>query len=153
MLFLIFQLGLERYALDATRVVEVLPLIGITKMPHAPVGVAGVLNYRGAPVPVIDLTELILGEPARRCLSTRIVLVHNGPAGGDTRMLALIAEQTTDTLQCPATDFAPSGLLNGAAPYLGLVATDDRGLIQWIDVHALLPASVRDMLHDQVSAR
>ncbi len=37
----------------------------IKQIPQAPPGVAGVFNYRGAPVPVIDLSELALGRPAR----------------------------------------------------------------------------------------
>jgi chemotaxis signal transduction protein len=75
-LFLVFQIGSNRYAQDARRVAEVLPLVGIRKIPQAPAGVAGVGNYRGAPVPAVDLSELILGQPAQSCLSTRIVLVH-----------------------------------------------------------------------------
>ena len=153
MLFLIFQLGPDRYALDARRVAEILPLVSITKIPQAPTGVAGVLNYRGAPVPVIDLSELILGQPARRCLSTRIVLVHDGSDGGHARLLGLIAEHATETVQRAVSDFVPSGLLNGGTPYLGPVATDARGLMQWIDVEMLLPRSVKDVLFTQAAAQ
>ena len=153
MLFLIFQLGSDRYALDARRVAEILPLVSITKIPQAPTGVAGVLNYRGAPVPVIDLSELILGQPARPCLSTRIVLVHDGPDGGHARLLGVIAEHATETVQRAVSDFVPSGLLNGATPYLGPVATDERGLMQWIDVEMLLPRSVKDVLFTQAAAQ
>jgi len=63
MLFLTFQLGAERYALDASRVVEVLPLVELRKIPNAPHGVAGIFNYRGQPVPVADLSDLILHNP------------------------------------------------------------------------------------------
>ena len=66
MLFLVFQLGPDRYALDAKRVAEVLPLVDIKSIPHAPNGIAGVFNYRGTPVPVIDLAQLTLGQPARQ---------------------------------------------------------------------------------------
>ena len=52
MLFLLFQIGQHRYALDSRRVAEVLPLVDIKEIPHAPAGVAGVFNYRGVPVPV-----------------------------------------------------------------------------------------------------
>jgi chemotaxis-related protein WspB len=149
MLFLVFQLGPDRYALDARRVAEVLPLVGIRKIPQAPAGVAGVFNYRGTPVPVIDLSELILGQPARRCLSTRIVLVHDANGRGEARVLGLIAERATETVRRDAAEFVPSGIANGAAPYLGPVATDARGLVQWVDVGLLLPPSVKDVLFNQ----
>ena len=76
MLFLLFQLGRERYALEAGQVAAVLPLLSIKEIPQAPPAVAGLCNYRGRPVPVIDLSELTLGRPAQSRLSTRIVLVH-----------------------------------------------------------------------------
>ena len=64
MLFLVFQLGKDRYALEARRVVEVVPLLGLKKVPQAPKAVAGIFNYRGRPVPAIDLCQLALGQPA-----------------------------------------------------------------------------------------
>jgi chemotaxis-related protein WspB len=146
MLFLLLELGQDRYALDARQVAEVLPLVDITRLPQAPPSVAGILNYRGAPVPVIDVSQLTLGRPAERRLSTRIVLVHYPDADGHTRLLGLIAERATNTVRREAADFVASGVSNDKAPYLGPVATDARGLMQWLDAGTLLPASVRDML-------
>ena len=64
MLFLMFRVGSDRYALDASRVVEVLPLVGLTKVLRAPAGVAGTLNYHGEFVPVVDVSTVIMGRPA-----------------------------------------------------------------------------------------
>jgi len=152
MLFLLFELGKDRYALDARQVVEVLPLVGIKQVPQAPPSVAGILNYRGGPVPVIDVSQLTLGRPAERRLSTRIVLVHYPGADGHNRLLGLIAERATQTVRREETDFVASGVTNEAASYLGPVATDTRGLLQWLDARTLLPAEVRDMLFRQPKA-
>jgi len=76
MLFLVFQLNDDRYALDVSQVVEVLPLVRIRKMLRSPPGIAGTINYRGAHVPVVDLSELALGRPAALRLSTRIILAN-----------------------------------------------------------------------------
>jgi chemotaxis-related protein WspB len=146
LLFLLFQLGQERYALDVGQVVEVLPLVDVARIPQAPPGVAGLFNYRGAPVPVIDLSQLTLGRPAQRRLNTRIVVVHYPDGSGGTRPLGLIAEKVTETVRREQTDFVASGVTNDRAPYLGPVATDSHGLLQWIEVANLLPASVRDVL-------
>jgi len=70
MLFLQFQLGHDRYALDVSQVVEVLPLINVKRIPNAPAGVAGVINYRGSPVPLVDLSMLMMGQPAKARMST-----------------------------------------------------------------------------------
>jgi chemotaxis-related protein WspB len=146
MLFLVFQLGQDRYALDVRRVTEVLPLVDIRQIPLAPPGVAGIFNYRGAPVPVIDLSQLTMGRPALSRMSTRIVLVHYPDNHGRPRLLGLIAERATGTVRRESADFVATGVTHGAAPYLGPVATDADGLLQWIDVETLLPASVRDVL-------
>ena len=146
MLFLLFQLGRDCYALDASHVVEVLPLVQVKKIPRAPAGVAGVFTYRGAPVPVLDLSELALGRPARPRLSTRLLLVNYPAPGGGKRRLGLIAEKATETLRRDPADFVAAGVKSDGAPYLGPVVQDARGLIQWIEIDKLLPAAVREVL-------
>ena len=77
MLYLLFSLGTQRYAVPAKRVVEVLPLVEVRQIPRSPAGVAGLFNYRGQLVPLIDLCELVVGLPAIPWLSTRILLVSD----------------------------------------------------------------------------
>jgi len=146
MLFLVFHLGQERYLLDVRQVAEVLPLIDIMQIPHAPPGVAGILNYRGTLVPAIDLSHVMLGRPARRRLHTRIVLVQYTDDSSATHLLGLIVEKVTETLQRQSTDFTASGV---TVPHLGPVATDRHGLAHRIEVNQLLPASVREVLFQQ----
>jgi chemotaxis-related protein WspB len=146
MLFLLFQVGAHRYAIDAGQVAEVLPLVPIAPIARAPDEIAGVLVYRGGPVPVVDLSQLLEGRPAARRLSTRIVIVHY-PTGrragqddgeGETRLLGLIAEKATETIRRDALAFVDSGLVNDRTPYLGSVAPDARGMVQRVDIARLL---------------
>jgi chemotaxis-related protein WspB len=164
MLFLAFQVGAHRYAIDASQVAEVLPLVAINAIARAPEEIAGVLVYRGAPVPVLDLSQLLEGRPAERRLSTRLVVVHY-PVGkdvgkdagkdvgkdagkdvgkdsgkGETRLLALIAEKATETIRREALEFVDSGVVNDRTPYLGSVAPDTRGMVQRVDIGRLLTA-------------
>lgn len=150
MLFILFQLGRDHYALDAAQVAEVLPLVQVKKIPRAPAGVAGVFNYRGAPVPVLDLSEIALGRPAHSRLSTRLLLVHYPGSNGTKRLLGLIAEKATETLRREPADFLASGVRSDGAPYLGPVVNDARGIIQWIEVNKLLPEAVRELLFSQI---
>jgi chemotaxis-related protein WspB len=146
MLFLLLQLGQDRYALEASEVVEVLPLLNFKKILRAPPGVAGAFNYHGTPVPVIDLSELTIGIPSRQRLSTRLVLVNYPLESGGRRILGLIAEHATETVRLEPTDFLNAGVTVDEAPYLGPVAKDERGLIQWIEAKKLLSESVRGLL-------
>jgi chemotaxis-related protein WspB len=146
MLFLLLQLGEHRYALEASQVAAVLPLVAVMPIPQAPPALAGIFNYHGAPVPVIDLSQTLLGRPALRRLHTRIVLVHYFDDSGASHPLGLIAERATETLHRDPADFTASGV---SLPHLGPVATDARGLVQRIELHQLLPAPVRDLLFRQ----
>src|ERR1700730_14010062 len=79
MLLLTFTAGMNRYAVDVTRVVELVPRVELRLIPHAPAFLAGLLSYRGKVVPVIDLGLLLNVAPCRDCLSTRIILVNDTP--------------------------------------------------------------------------
>jgi chemotaxis-related protein WspB len=140
MLFLVFQVGAHRYAIDASQIAEVLPLVAITPIARAPQEVAGVLVYRGAPVPVVDLTQLLEGRPAEARLSTRVVIVPYTTGKGEKRLLGLIAEKATETIRRDALEFVDSGVVNAHAPYLGSVAPDTRGMVQRVDIGRLLTA-------------
>lgn len=129
MLFLLFQIGSGRYAIEANRVVEVLPLMRVDHLPHAPAGMAGVLCYRGAPLPVIDLSAVMLNRPAEHRLSTRILVVDCA----DGRRLGLIAERANGTFKRERTDFRETGVVMDGLPCLGPVTRDERGFVVWID--------------------
>ena len=152
MLFLIFQLGKDRYAVEANRVLEVLPLVELKKLPQAPKGVAGIFNLRGRPVPAVDLNELSFGTPSRERLTTRIVVIEHTDAGGQTHPLGLIAEQVTQTLRKESRDFVDSGVSLAAAPYLGPVLMDGKGPIQWLHANGLISEPIRELLFPPPSA-
>jgi chemotaxis-related protein WspB len=143
MLFLLFQLGADRYALDAGRVVEVLPLLELKPIPHAPRGVAGMFNWRGEPVIAVDLGLLLRGIPASDRLTTRMILISYADAAGRERRVGLIAENVTRTLRRDREEFAETGMRLGATPYLGPVLLDEHGVVQWVQEDKLLPNEVR----------
>ncbi|MBI5769835.1 MAG: chemotaxis protein CheW [Verrucomicrobia bacterium] len=146
MLFLLFQLGADRYALPAAEVAEVLPLVALKGVPGAPAGVAGLIDYRGTAVPVIDLCALALGRAAARRVSTRVLMVRHPLARGDGRLLGVIVERATETLARAPGDFQATGLAGEGARYLGPVVHDPRGLIQRVEIGALLTPALRAAL-------
>jgi len=146
MLFIIFRLGEDRYALNAQELVEILPLAQVKRLPHAPTGVAGMLDYHGVTLPVIDLSALALGHPAAERISTRIIVVEM--ANG--RRYALVAERANEMLQREATDFKEPAVAVDDAPYLGPVTSDARGVVQWIAPQKLFSPSVYEALSHQI---
>jgi chemotaxis-related protein WspB len=152
MLFLLFQLGKERYALQASRVVEVVPLLELKPLPQAPKGVAGIFNYHGRPVPAVDLCALTLGQPASERFSTRIIIVNYPDDRGISHLLGLIAEHATEMLRKEPNEFMDSGVKLSDAPYLGPILMDSQHPVQWIYEQRLLPERVRDLLFSEPAA-
>lgn len=149
MLFLLFRLGEDRYALDAADIVEVLPIVSLKALPRAVEGVAGLFNYHGAAVPVLDVARMAVGKPCRRWMSSRIVLVNYAAASGDTQLLGVLAESVTETLERAPADFRDCGVTLEGAPYLGHVTTDERGTIQRVEISRLLTDEARAVLFQQ----
>jgi chemotaxis-related protein WspB len=88
----------------------------------------------------------MVGRPASRRLSTRMVVVNYAAAGDAPRTLGLIAERATSTLRLEPAQFNESGVSSAKTPYLGPVARDAQGLIQWLTIPHLLPPAVRNVL-------
>jgi chemotaxis-related protein WspB len=154
MLFILFTLDSERYVIDATQVERLIPLTPQSPpktIPGAPSWVAGVLDHEGTPLPVIDLPALALGRPAASLMSTRVVLVRY-PHHGRTRLLALLLEGATRTIRLDADAFHATGLDMPQARYLGPVAREGNGLVQWIRVEHLLPDDVKALLFPEAAA-
>jgi chemotaxis-related protein WspB len=143
---LIFHVDGQRYGLDITQVVKVLPYVDLRPLSGVPRYVAGVFRYRDEMIPVIDLSQLISGTPVPPMLSTRLILVaHPGPAGTG-RTLGLLAERATDILEDGAARTEPSGYASSDAPYLGGLSVSNNDMIQFVRVEHLLPDDLRSRL-------
>lgn len=146
-LFLLFSIGADRYALQASDVAMVLPLAQCKALPGTPPWVRGLLSHGERHVPVIDLPMLAMGRPALIRVSTRLVLAHYAPPGRAPQLLGLLLEQATDTLRCDPEDFLASGVSNEEARYLGPVMRHQGSLLQWIKVDELLDEPTRALLY------
>jgi chemotaxis-related protein WspB len=143
---LLFEIDGQRYGLDIAQVLKVVPAVPLRRIPQAPDYVAGILRYQNMLVPVIDLSQLIAGRPARNLLSTRMILVqYPGPAGMG-RTLGLLAERATDSLDSNSSAAVPSGFAVPEAPYLGGLSTIGDSMIQYVRVEHLLSEELRDRL-------
>lgn len=60
--FLSFEIDGNQYAIEVERVEVVLETVPITRVPKAPSHLKGVINYRGAVVPVADLRDRFRGD-------------------------------------------------------------------------------------------
>lgn len=149
MLLLTFGVGGCRYAVEATRVVAVVPRIALRPIPHAIEYLAGLFNLGGMLVPVVDLGVRLAGAPCQSSLSTRIILVSIA----DGRRLGLIAEQVTELRTAPDDVLAGRAAAPQEAAYLGPVLVLDGELVQVLHVDEILPESLRETLYEGMLGR
>ena len=151
-----FEVGPERYGLEAVRVVEVVPSVPLRAVPGTLSGVVGLLRFRGRLVPVVDLGVLWLGRPAPARMSTRILVVELGALGaggggeswadsasrGGPR-LGLLAERVLRVARvdpdAPEAGFGPG---TPGARGLGRIVREGEGLLQLVRPEDLVPAEV-----------
>jgi chemotaxis-related protein WspB len=145
MLLIVFRLGDDRCALDAGRVVEVLPLLPIVRVLGAPPEISGGFSYRGRFVPVVDLCLRLLGRPAGHQLSTRLVLVTIGGDNGPC-LLGLVLEKATSTVRCDPAELIPPAVGSRDHPWLGALLPDAAGQVRLIDVDRLIADDIRPFL-------
>ncbi len=88
--YLTFMLGEEVFALDIAKVREVLEFTSVTKVPKTPEFMRGVINLRGAVVPVVDM-RLKFGMPmGEKTINTCVVIVETELDGEVTALGALV---------------------------------------------------------------
>lgn len=145
--FVLFRLADEAYGLPVAAVREVVRLPDtVTRVPRAPDFVAGVMNHRGAVVPLIDQRRrfAVAGEAAAR---QRRVIVANV----DDLIAGFIVDAVQQILNVPAEALRPAPDLAAAeAPLFDRIATLDLDgrLVLLVDPRQLLDQAERDIVRD-----
>jgi len=142
MLILGLKIGKEQYGIEATRVIEIVPLIEVEKIPLCEDAIKGIFNYRGTTTLAIDLCQLFESRYCNNHLSTRIIIINYKDNNGQARPIGLIAEQVTDVIQCQPNKITDSGIQANNNSFLGQVYKHKNDMIQLIDTNNILPTSI-----------
>ena len=131
----IMRLAKEEYGVGITHVREIIRMQKITEVPQAPEHVKGIINLRGAMIPVVDLRKRFALNIAEATPNTRIFVV-------DVRdyTVGLVVDSVTEMITVASTAVEPISSLaaaNLSHDLRGVVNHDDR-LIIMIDLGALL---------------
>lgn len=104
--FLTFVLGGEVFALGILAIKEIIEYSDLTTVPMTPQYVRGVINLRGAVVPVLDLLVRFARQPSPVTKRTCIVIVEIN-AGGERHDIGLVVDAVNAVLDIPAGDIEP----------------------------------------------
>ncbi len=104
---LTFKLDEEVFAIDISKIREVLEYSTVTKVPQTPDFMCGVINLRGHVVPVVDL-RLKFGMPeAEKTVNTCIIIVEVA-VDGDSTVLGALADSVQEVLELGADQIEPA---------------------------------------------
>ena len=133
--FISFAIGDDQYGVDIMAVREIKGWTDITHLPKQPEYVRGVLNLRGAIVPIVDL-RCRFGEGLTETTSLHIVIIVQ--IGG--RQIGLIGDRVLDIVAVEANEIQPvPRTAEGAeTEFLSGLVTRDGTMIALIDLPNLL---------------
>jgi len=105
--YLSFKLDEEEFALDISKVREVLDFTKITKVPQTPDFMRGVINLRGAVVPVVDLNKKFGIKDTEKTVNTRII-IGQVAVEGDEIVLGVLADSVHEVMDLEPDKIEPA---------------------------------------------
>jgi purine-binding chemotaxis protein CheW len=104
--YLTFELAEEVFALEISKVREVLDFTTVTKVPQTPDFMLGVINLRGAVVPVVDMRLKFGLEKADTSVNTCIIIVEI-EVDGEATVLGAMADSVQEVLDLNPEQIEP----------------------------------------------
>jgi purine-binding chemotaxis protein CheW len=104
--FLTFTLGDRLLALPIDHVREIIEFEGMTEVPMMPRFLRGVINVRGAVVPVIDLQSRF-GRGDTQIGRRTCVVIAEVPRGGEMQLLGTIVDSVNEVLTVETSKIEP----------------------------------------------
>jgi purine-binding chemotaxis protein CheW len=135
---LVFTLGNQEYGLDILKVQEICSHEPVTRMLGAPDYIKGVVNLRGAIVPIMDMRLRMNLEHATYDKQTVVIVLNLGK-----RVMGMVVDGVSDVMTLGADQIRPApkfGDSTGSTEYMtGLASVDNRMLIL-VDIEKLMAA-------------
>jgi len=105
--YLTFKLDEEIFALDISKVKEVLEFTEITKMPQTPAFMKGVINLRGGVVPVVDMRLKFGMSETAKTVNTCIIIVEV-TIEGETTVLGALVDSVQEVMDLEPGQIEPA---------------------------------------------
>jgi len=135
-----FRIGSEMYALDIMRIKEIIRPQRLTPVPKAPPFIEGVINLRGAVVPVVDLRKRF--EQPASAVERRTRVLICSLAG---KIVGLMVDEVAEVRRYTRQEIQPAPQFlrgQGSSFFLGVCRRDEQ-LVMLIDLEKILSSGER----------
>jgi purine-binding chemotaxis protein CheW len=145
--YLTFMLAGEEYGVDILRVQEIKGWDKVTRIPHTPDYVLGVINLRGAVVPILDLRRRF-GLETIAFGPTTVVIVVRVMSGRDERTVGMVVDAVSEVYNVDAADTKPPPDVCGSVDtvFVKALATIEEKMLILLDIDRLVGNSITDEL-------
>jgi purine-binding chemotaxis protein CheW len=141
-----FGVGDGDYAVDIMRIKEIINPVPVTPMPKAPPFIEGVIELRGAILPIVDVRKRFDMPSTAPTRATKFLIV-SVDLGEQRAIVGLVVDRVSEPLRVPRTDIKPAPRLSvsESAYFTGVVAHHGK-MLMVLDVDALLSSAEKRTL-------
>jgi purine-binding chemotaxis protein CheW len=143
--FISFRVGAEEYAIDIMAVREIKGWVPVTTLPNQPEHVLGVVNLRGAIVPIFDL-GCRFGRGLTATTPMHVVII----AAVRDRTVGLLVDAVSDILSVDGEEIRPVPEVerSGDREFLSGIIPAATGMVVLLDLDTLLSPPARPAVAD-----
>ncbi|MBF0457734.1 MAG: purine-binding chemotaxis protein CheW [Nitrospirae bacterium] len=105
--YLSFKLDTEVFAIEISKVREVLEFVSLTKVPQTPPYMRGVINIRGSVVPVVDLKYKFGMDATEKTINTCIIIVEVKVNGAST-VIGALTDSVSEVFEMEPKNIEPA---------------------------------------------
>ena len=106
--YLTFTLGGEMFSIGILCIKEIIWYANLTEVPMMPACIRGVINLRGAVVPVMDLSSRFGKPPTAVTKSTCIIIIEIKTENeGESQSMGVVVDAVQAVLEIPSSEIEP----------------------------------------------
>jgi purine-binding chemotaxis protein CheW len=142
--YLSFLLDGEYFAVNVAKVIEILEVPNITKIPRAPEYMTGVINLRGSVLPIVD-TRIKFGLPKIDFKVDTCIIVLDAEVEGETTKVGALVDAVLEVFDISEDKILPSPSINTNynLDFISGMFRSDDGFVMLLNMDAVF--SVRDV--------
>lgn len=139
--FVSFMAGEQSFCIEITQIREIRRWTPVTALPHADASILGVINLRGAVIPIVDLAKQ-LGLKASQTSSRHVVIV----VAIDHQTVGLLVDSVSEILAVAVEticDAPPMSKGASSDAIIGLISAEE-DMSRVLDLCAVLPMALEE---------
>ena len=138
-----FNLNGEEYAVEISKVKEIILLEGVTRVPQMPDFIEGIINLRGTVIPVVDLRKRFGLPCPEQDEQTRIVVTRM-----ETKIIGMIVDSVSQVMKIPQVSIQkpPETITGLSREYLTGIGKVGEQLIIFLDIEKIMSVNEKESL-------